>query len=189
MQYNVAQLLQAPVGTTRQYEIDEPAEEVQALMDGDGVRAHGPLQGSVTFIRTTDGILVTGTLTITVELTCDRCLTPFETSIELELEESFRPTIDIESGAALPPVKGEELATLIDEEHTLDLSEVVRQLTLLSAPMHPVCRPDCAGLCPHCGKNLNEGPCDCEVDTRDPRWSKLQVLLDEMTETEVESVS
>lgn len=184
MQYNVAQLLRAPTGTKRQHDVDEPAEEVQALLDGDGVSAHGSLEGAVTLIRTIDGILVTGALETTVELTCDRCLEPLEESVTVELEESFRPTIDIHSGAALPPVKGEETATLVDEHHVLDLSEVVRQLILLATPMHPVCRPDCAGLCPRCGKNLNEGQCDCEIETVDPRWSKLQGLRDEMSKVE-----
>jgi uncharacterized protein len=186
MQYNVAQLLRAQTGAIRHHEIDEPAEDVQVLLDGDGVSAHGPVQGTVTLMRTTDGILVTGQLTTTVQLTCDRCLEPFEETVTLELEESFRPTIDIDSGAALPPIKGEELATLIDEHHILDLSEVVRQMILLATPMHPVCRPDCKGLCPQCGQNLNEGQCDCEIQIADPRWSKLQALLDDM---EVEQVS
>lgn len=179
MRYNVAQLLRAPTGTTRTRDVDEPVDDVQALLDGDGVNARGPVQGAVTLMRTTDGILVTGTLETSLELMCDRCLDTFEVPVKIELEENFRPTIDINSGAALPPVKGEELATLIDEHHILDLSEVVRQGILLATPMHPVCRPDCAGLCPRCGQNLNEGQCNCETDTVDPRWSKLQGLLDD----------
>lgn len=184
MQYNVAQLLQAPTGTVRQYEIDKSVSKVQALLDGDGVSARSPLQGTIILTRTTDGILVTGTLAVALELVCDRCLNAFEVPVELELEETFRPTIDIISGAALPPVKGEDLATLIDEHHVLDLSEVVRQGILLAVPMHPICRPDCVGLCPQCGQNLNDGQCDCELETVDPRWSKLQSLLDEMAKVE-----
>lgn len=181
MQYNVAQLLRAPTGTARHYDVDEPAAELQAMLDGDGVQVQRPIRGTVSLMRTTDGILVTGTLETTVGLVCDRCLDPFEAPVMIELEESFQPTIDIKSGAALPRVAGEELATLIDEHHILDLLEVVRQGTLLAAPMHPVCRPDCAGLCPQCGQNLNEGQCDCEVETADPRWMKLKMLLDETT--------
>lgn len=180
MQFNVAQLLRASTGTVRDRDIDAAAGEVQMLLEGEGVAACGPLQGTVTLMRTTDGILVTGTLETALELVCDRCLNTFEVPIEIELEEGFRPTVDIDSGATLPPVKGEERATLIDEHHILDLSEVARQMILLAAPMHPICQPDCAGLCPRCGKNLNEGECECETETVDPRWSKLQTLLDEM---------
>lgn len=184
MQYNVAQLLRAPTGTSRRRDVDEPASEVQVLLDADGVKVHSPLQGHITLMRITDGILVTGTLGITLELTCDRCLDAFDISVQVVLEENFRPTIDIKSGAALPRVSGEEFETLIDEQHILDLSEVVRQGILLAAPMHPVCRLDCAGLCPQCGQNLNEGECDCETEVLDPRWSKLQSLLSEYMTTD-----
>jgi uncharacterized protein len=152
---------------------------VQALLDDEDMKATGPLQGTVTFMRTTDGILVTGKSRLMLELVCERCLNSFEVPVELELVETFRPTVDIRSGAPLPPVKGEELETLIDEQHVLDLAEVVRQMILLATPMYPVCRPDCAGLCPRCGQNLNEGQCDCTIEVTDPRWSKLQTLLDE----------
>jgi uncharacterized protein len=179
MQYNVAQLLQEPTGATRRYTVDEPAKDVQALFDGDAVTVTSPLQGTLTFMRTTDSILVTGDLRLTVEVVCERCLTRFEVPVAAEVEETFRPTVDIRSGAQLPPVKGEERETLIDEHHILDLSEVVRQMILLAAPMYPVCRPDCAGLCPRCGQNLNEAQCDCTVEVVDPRWSKLKTLLDE----------
>jgi len=179
MQFNVAQLRRAPTGSSRRYDIDEPASELQTLLDGDEVKVRSPLHGTVTLMHTTDSILVTGTLETTLELVCDRCLEAFEAPVKIELEENFRPSIDIKSGAALPRIAGEELATLINGQHILDLSEVIRQDTLLGVPMHPICRPDCAGLCPQCGQNLNEGQCDCEIDTIDPRWSKLQLLLTE----------
>jgi uncharacterized protein len=184
MQYNVAQLLRAPTGATRRYEVDVPAGEVQMLLDDDDVSTRGPLQGEVSMMRTTDGILVTGELSIMLALACDRCLDTIEIPVMLKLEDTFRPTIDIKSGAMLPLVSGEELATLIDEKHILDLSEVTRQNILLAVPMHPVCRQDCAGLCPQCGQNLNEGRCNCKTETVDPRWSKLERLLKEMGEVE-----
>lgn len=184
MQFNVAQLLRASTGTSRRYDVDEPATALQGLLEADGVTVRGPIRGNVTLMHTTDGILVTGRLETTLELVCDRCLDPFQLPVEIELEEDFRPTIDIRSGAALPRVAGEELATLIDEQHILDLWEVVRQGTLLAAPAHPVCRLGCAGLCPQCGQNLNEGQCDCVADSLDPRWLKLRALLDDMTEAD-----
>ncbi len=183
MQYNVAQLLQSPTGAVRRYAIDEPASEVQVLLREDNISVEGPLHGDVTFMRSTDGILVMGHLDLTVALVCDRCLETFQHAIALDLEETFRPTIDIRTGATLPRVQGEETATLISAQHILDLSEVVRQGILLAAPMHPVCRLECVGLCPQCGQNLNEGPCDCKTETIDPRWAKLQALLNEMETT------
>ncbi len=180
MQYNVAQLLKAPTGTARHYELDEPVEELNRLLRVDDVHIRDRLRGQITLMHTTDGILVTGVLQTTVELVCDRCLQNFEAPVELGIEESFRPSIDIRTGSVLQPVPGEELETLINEQHILDMREVVRQDILLALPMHPLCRPNCAGLCPECGQDLNEGSCNCRVETIDPRWAKLRSLMDEV---------
>jgi uncharacterized protein len=59
----------------------------------------------------------------------------------------------------------------------LDLTEVVRQAIFLAIPMSPVCRADCAGLCPQCGQNLNEGQCHCVSEVVDPRLEVLKQLL------------
>jgi uncharacterized protein len=53
----------------------------------------------------------------------------------------------------------------------------VRQYALLAIPMKPLCREGCAGLCPTCGRNLNQGPCDCPPQVLDPRLSGLRKLL------------
>jgi len=65
----------------------------------------------------------------------------------------------------------------IDKNHILELNEAIRQYTLLVMPMKPLCREDCFGLCQKCGKNLNQGPCDCPKQEIDPRWSKLSKLI------------
>ena len=170
MRFNVAQLLKEPTGSTRRHHIVADIggidEEIKALR---------PLEGEIKFTRTADGILVMGKLQTAVELTCDRCLEPFTVTIEIALQEEFHPTIDVITGVSLHNT-GEE-ATMIDESHTLDLTEVVRQNLLLALPMHPLCRPDCAGLCPQCGQNLNEGPCGCQSPPGDPRLAVLKELL------------
>jgi iron only hydrogenase large subunit-like protein/nitrogen-specific signal transduction histidine kinase len=60
----------------------------------------------------------------------------------------------------------------------IDLSPLVRELSLLESPMQPLCQPDCQGLCMVCGQNLNEADCGCEVDEIDPRLAKLRSLLE-----------
>ena len=119
---------------------------------------------------------MTGQMRVTVEVECDRCLEPVLAPLSLQAEEEYRPRIDITSGAALPIADGTELETLIDQKHIIDSTEVVRQDILVAIPMHPLCRPDCAGLCPECGENRNEGPCGCEGQPLDPRWSALEEL-------------
>jgi uncharacterized protein len=103
-------------------------------------------------------------------------LESFSTTVDFTLEEEFHPTIDISTGAKLPSEDGKDEATLIDDQHIIDLLEVMRQDILLALPPRPLCKPDCAGLCSQCGQNLNEGPCTCEQPLDDPRWEALRAL-------------
>ena len=63
------------------------------------------------------------------------------------------------------------------EHGRLDLTPMVREEVLLAIPDSPLCRPDCAGLCPTCGADLNAGPCGCEQPGGDDRWAVLDQLL------------
>jgi uncharacterized protein len=170
--FNVAQLLKQAVGATRTYEL---VEDLAGLTDE--VRFTAPLRGEVKFTRTIDGVLVTGNLTTETKLVCRRFAIEFSQPIKLALEEEFRSAYDVNTGLKLPPREDDEEATMISEQHMLDLSEVLRQDLILAVPPFPVCREDCKGLCPHCGKDLNEGTCDCSEEESDPRWAALQELL------------
>ena len=64
-------------------------------------------------------------------------------------------------------------------EGTIDLKEDVREAIILAFPLKPLCRPECRGLCPHCGRNLNEEKCECREEKIDPRLAKLKELLKE----------
>jgi uncharacterized protein len=174
MRYNVAQLLKEQSGHTRQYTLHEDIGRLDP-----GIIPLSALDGAIQLIRTADGIFALGNLHTSLELTCARCLNQFSMPLEFTLEEEFRPTIDIHTGATLPLTADDEAATRIDAHHEIDLTEVVRQNILLAILPSPICRSKCAGLCPTCGKNWNEGPCDCERDEIDPRLEKLKQLLDE----------
>lgn len=174
MKYNVAQLLKEQSGGMRQFALHEDISQ----LDPD-ITPLTTLDGNVQLIRTADGILARGMLNTSVELTCSRCVEPFSMPVRFVVEEEFRPSIDITTGANLPVEAEAEAATQIDDHHTLDLTEVVRQDILLAIPPYPVCRSQCAGLCPHCGQNWNEGPCDCTDEEIDPRLQALKSLLDE----------
>jgi uncharacterized protein len=178
MQFNVAQLLKEQTGQSRQYTLHE---DIRTL-DPEIVPL-STLDGIARLIRTIDGVLATGKLHCSLELNCSRCLEPFSYPIQFALEEEFHPAIDIITGATLPRGDNDDNATRIDDHHTLDLTEVIRQDLLLALPAHPVCRSKCLGLCPRCGKNLNEGPCDCKRDDIDPRLTVLKELLDEQDDS------
>ena len=90
--------------------------------------------------------------------------------------------VDMGSGVALktPDEAKEDPAVLIDGHHEIHLDELVRQYLVTWAPMHPLCREDCAGLCPACGRNRNLGPCGCQEHGADPRWAALAELRDQL---------
>lgn len=168
MQISVSQLLKASIGTTRHYKANENVN----ITDDNNKRT---VHGEVELTRTNRGILAKGTLQIAVEATCSRCLSIFSRPLTLNIEEEYFPTIDVISGALLN-VPDEPGCFTIDEHHVLDLSEAIRQYELITLPMKPLCRQDCAWLCPHCGHNLNQGPCNCLPRDADPRWNKLNEL-------------
>jgi uncharacterized protein len=169
MQINVSQLLQEPVGSIREH-------QVNAVIVSADVGKGYLVQGECHLLRTQRSILAKCQLSTAVELTCSRCLSLFQQPLTLNFEEEYLPTVDVVSGVPLP--LSEESSTFtIDGHHILDLMEAIRQYTLLTIPMKPLCREDCAGLCPNCGQNLNQGPCDCPVQDADPRWSKLAKLF------------
>ncbi len=172
MRYNVSQLLKGPTGATRHYKVHEDIANLDPA-----IVPLSTLDGEITMIRTADGILVTGDLHATVELACSRCLDLFAMPVRFSLEEEFRPSIDIVTGAKIPMTEEDEPATTIDAHHILDLSEVVRQDLVLGLPMYPVCRSKCRGLCPNCGQNWNEAPCECTLEEIDPRLAVLKNLL------------
>ena len=171
MKINVAQLLRASIGSVKDYEVKKVID-----ITGDGVNSL--VQGKVRLMRTNRSILVRGTLTTEVELTCSRCLGSFKCPLKINLEEEYYPTADVETGAAIA-LPDEPGCFTIDRNHILDLTEAVRQYALLALPMKPLCKESCAGLCPFCGSNLNRGPCGCPSGTADPRWAELSKLKKE----------
>lgn len=169
MQINVSQLLQEPIGSTRDYEINDAADII-------GDEKEYAVRGECHLMRTPRSILVKCTLRAEVELTCNRCLSRFYHPLKINFEEEYLPTVDVHSGVPLPPNEEASYFT-IDERHTLDLTEAVREYAVMAIPMKALCDKDCAGLCQNCGQNLNQGRCNCPVQEVDPRWSELTKLL------------
>ena len=168
MRIDVGELLKAPTGDTRTYRL----EDCDLAADG-GRRFQ--VAGSAKLLRTTAGILVEAHLTVIARESCSRCLKEVDMPLAVEFEEEFLPTVDILTGAGLPP-PDDPGALLIDAEQVLDLSEAVRQYRETALPMQPLCRPGCAGLCPTCGRDLNLGACSCPEEPADARWSALAEL-------------
>jgi uncharacterized protein len=97
MRINVAQLLKEQSGNEREYDLREDISQLDPE-----IIPLSALTGKAQLIRTSDGVLVHGTMRTNLELNCSRCLDPFSMPVQFLLEEEFRPTIDIISGATLP---------------------------------------------------------------------------------------
>lgn len=173
LQFNVAGLLRSATGAQRRHvlEVAEPSF-------GEDLVFAGPLRGTVVLTRTAHGVLLEAHLETSVWLTCDRCLEGFQHRLEVAWSEEFHPSVDILTGRHLPldPDDLDE-AVVIDQFHIMDLAETIRQHLLLALPIHPLCREDCAGICPVCGAVRDREPCSCQTEMPDPRWAALASLL------------
>ena len=166
MQYNVAQLLREPTGSTRSFTIEsEPVG-----------KAEFP-NGKVRMVRTHRGILLNADVDIEAKLTCSRCLSNFLRPSSFHIEEEFLSAADLQAERLIDPDSHDEPAFSVDDENILDLSEAIRQYTISDHPMKPLCQDKCFGLCQTCGMDLNQGECECESGTMDPRWGALAGLL------------
>lgn len=172
MLINVSTLLQEPVGHARRYAVDR---EAVAVPEAEFVQE---ISGSVRLIRSERGVLVTAELDLLpVSVQCGRCLEMFETPVSVEFDEEYVFDLDPLTGKRVE-VDMDEFR--IDNQRHLDLSEAVRQYEESALPLRPLCRTDCAGLCPRCGHNLNTGPCGCAAAASDDRWSALARLQERL---------
>lgn len=135
-----------------------------------GVRLAGPLDVELEATETGRDVLIRGRLTGEVAGECRRCLKPTRAALESELVLLFRRELSAEEAEA------QEVYPLPSRERELDLWPAVREHVILAQPEYMECRPDCRGLCPRCGADLNEGPCECGAPEPDARWAGLRGL-------------
>lgn len=118
----------------------------------------------------TGEVVVRGKLRGTLARECRRCLKPVREELVNEL------TLVFVSGASGEDTDEGDAFVFDPVRGSLDLSEAVREEMILATNPYVVCDPECRGFCPRCGKNLNEGPCDCAEEEADPRWEALRAL-------------
>jgi uncharacterized protein len=160
---------------------DVTAEEL-GLAESDAI-LRGPVSVSLDLTKADDMIAVTGVLEGTVVRQCVRCLKEYEDAVAFSLHAAFaREEKDSKVGARVHKTgearKGRSVATKPDAEleddegddryfyqgDHIDLASMLREHIILASPMQPLCRENCAGLCARCGKDLNEGPCQCPAE-------------------------
>lgn len=130
-------------------------------------------QGEVSFVA--PSYLLRAELRYRQTFACSRCLASVEEPIAADLE------LLITTHASTPEpgeveLEEEELGLVSLKDDVLDLRPLLLEQLQLNIPMRPLCREDCAGLCPNCGADLNRGPCGCKESEVDPRWQALESL-------------
>lgn len=131
--------------------------ELPELVAGPDVYAFAePLSWQVVVSNTGDALLVNGTVTGLATTSCARCLEPIEVDFLGDIEGYF-----LIGDAESPEDMDEDEFDRLDESNTIDLVPLMTAALLVDAPLVPLCRDDCKGICPDCGANLNEGDCGC----------------------------
>jgi uncharacterized protein len=150
---------------------DGPAHSQNSMLDIPAVKSGDDLildyvRGPLRLSRTKEGILVQAKLHIGIQDECNRCLDPVSRDMEIEVEELY-------ASHRMPDAE-----FFVGEDGILDLAPLLRAEVIIDSSHRVLCRPNCKGLCPECGANLNEGDCGCRDQDIDPRLAVLKKLLE-----------
>ena len=164
---------------------DEPytwSEEEQvspSALDRPELLEIGPVAWSGQITRLDQGYLLRARISYDQTLACQRCLAAVTEPVAEEVELLV---LRHEAGAEEEEreLAEKDLGVLVVEGEELDLDPILHEQLQLNVPMRPLCREECAGLCPTCGADLNQGPCRCGPRAVDPRWEGLAVLRDSL---------
>jgi uncharacterized protein len=163
MRLDLSQIIEVPGGSVPFSCILDTAD-----LDFEGVKSYVSAPAAVGAVRNTAGVLeLTGTLKTDMLCVCDRCGGEYDLKKETPLRAVISEDDSDEENPDVFPLEGDGI----------DLTEIIRTLFILDMDTKFLCSPDCRGLCPTCGANLNLGPCGCRKES-DPRMAVLEQLLD-----------
>jgi len=158
---NISDLIEKP-GARRRERVEGRLAEPVTVVDST-LRADIPVVVDALLEWVSDGLLVTGTVEGEWDGPCRRCLGPVSGRMKVDVQELFERN----------PRDGESYPLGHDR---VDVEPLAREALVLDLPLAPVCSPDCRGLCPTCGADLNQGDCGCPPAGGDGRWAALDVL-------------
>ena len=125
--------------------------------------------------RKGDEVELSGTFQAELETPCARCLKPVAIPVGAEFSERFVPAVSWRS-AEQHELAREDLNLSVFDGEAIDLDQLVREEIVLAAPAQVLCREDCQGLCPTCGRDKNAAACGCDTGEIDSRWEELKDL-------------
>jgi DUF177 domain-containing protein len=160
LRLNVGFLISATIGTNRDFNFD-----YETLHLGEDLTVQNFI-GTARFSRTPQGLLLQGEFKAETNLECVRCLDMYIQSLGWSVTDLF----------AFDRRNITESGLLVPEDGQIDLESLLREYALLEFPISPVCKPDCKGLCPVCGENLNKTDCGHRLEADSP-FAVLKDLL------------
>ncbi len=181
MEFKVAELEKEPIEFDLQL---KPSPEPGSIDFGEEAAQQGPLAtaGLAEVIHEHRGpkeivadIRLRGNFAGRFEVPCARCVEPVEIPLAGDFDLIFRP-VGVDAGGPERAISAQETEIGYYQGDSLLLEDVLREQVLLSLPVRTLCKPDCKGLCPRCGRNRNQEPCSCEAGPADPRWEALSGL-------------
>ena len=158
LRLNARELLRQP-GTLRQIETELEADDLGV----DDDRIAGTVAVVLDAASSIDGIIVTGSISTAWQAPCRRCLIDVCGVAEISVDELYQDDVNDDDAYQI-------------EGDQIDMAPAVREYVLLGLPDGPLCRDDCAGICPVCGIDRNQRSCECVTTVRDDRWAALDDL-------------
>ena len=132
------------------------------------------LSAEVTLYKTGVEVLARGRVEAALTMVCSRCVGPADVTISAPFEVLFLPRdADVPEGQE---ISADEPDVIGYDDEQIDLEQTLREEIVLALPYAPLCSEACKGLCANCGKDLNEGPCDCPEVSGDERLAALRDL-------------
>jgi DUF177 domain-containing protein len=149
-----------------------------SAIDREPLLSISPLKISGEVRRIEGGYTLDAELVYSGELECSRCLAGYP----FQEDEAFSLVLYPRTGAQAPEVElsPRDLDVHLYDDPVVPLAPLAEERVQMALPMKPLCRPDCKGLCPSCGKDLNLGACGCTHETIDPRWEALKALKEKV---------
>ncbi len=121
-------------------------------------------------------VKVTGKINGHLQLECDRCLKPLDSTVMAKFSREYVTTADYQAQHAVE-LSEDDLNLSVFDGAVIDVDSLIREELLLAAPDQVLCQQNCQGICPTCGVDRNVTACDCETAEVDPRWAGLKELV------------
>jgi DUF177 domain-containing protein len=135
---------------------------------------NGKFQTKVNLSKFQDQIILDSNTEINAHFACDRCATEFDSVISSQYKMVYLLRNNDVGNESV------DVTYVSRDADYIDIRNDVRDYAMLSVPMKKLCTKDCKGLCPKCGKNLNEGKCNCSTEQMDIRWQPLMELKNKL---------